>query len=267
MARIDELREIAKNRQRAVGRKIARIKRVQGAIVKGTEFDPRKSLSDISKMRSRDLESYIRRLNNFQSRSVQFYANRYGRPIPMQIIKSINKSQNIVNKSRTELEGIYRNIPVPGGGSGNTIGDMKSRRMKTMRGEANVPFNEPINLKNLSGAKAAVLIERRAMEQSSPKRFERAIRDYRRRVDTALKDMGEEDMRSRFDNLSDFEFYALWTTPGVLERMFTVYEEIKKKTKQSIDVDEFHEDFEESMSWAEGMFGGYNPKFGYGEVR
>jgi len=71
---LDDKRALVLRLQRNTGKKISRNKSQNGTLIAGTEFDPRKALADISKMRGRDLDAQIRRLTAFNDRSTQFVA-------------------------------------------------------------------------------------------------------------------------------------------------------------------------------------------------
>lgn len=64
---IQRLRDLAKKRHAAATKKVSRLKK-NDVHVSGTPLDPRKNAADISKMRTRDLQSYIRKLDSFTSR-------------------------------------------------------------------------------------------------------------------------------------------------------------------------------------------------------
>ena len=68
---IDRLRDLARQRHRAATNKASRL-RAKGVEVTGTNLDPRKNAGDIQKMRTRDLNAYINRLDKFVSRETKY---------------------------------------------------------------------------------------------------------------------------------------------------------------------------------------------------
>ena len=255
MARIDDLRALAKKRQRAVSNKISRIRTQVGAEVKGSTFDPRKSNDDISKMRSRDLERHIAKLNSFMNRKTQFVPGTANVALPRAKWQNVVRVQTPVNQLHNQLSAAFNNIPLPGNkpGSPNTIGLRKAMTMPTMQGDANQPFNvSSLDSRTVPSLEALDRLEKRALKQSSPGYAHRAVKGYRQRVDKALEAMSAEGTREEFNKLSDFQFYAMWGTPGigVFERIFSKYEEMQKRTVETIDSDDFGDDFRDVLEWA-----------------
>lgn len=68
---IQRLRELARKRHQAATRKVSRLKK-NDVHVSGTPLDPRRNAADIAKMRSRDLQSYINKLDQFTSRETNW---------------------------------------------------------------------------------------------------------------------------------------------------------------------------------------------------
>jgi hypothetical protein len=78
---LNELRSLARRREIAAQRKVARIKRNTGAIVAGTEFDPRRAKGSIDRYNSQQLKAYVAKLDSFVSRKTQFEGGYRGAPI------------------------------------------------------------------------------------------------------------------------------------------------------------------------------------------
>lgn len=123
---LSDLRSQVADLERRAGRKISRIKRQAGAIVAGSQFDPRKEKGRAAKMRRRDLESYARRLNTFVSRGTQFEAGVRGAPLPRQKFRQLEKvTDEAIRIAKSRIDP-FRNERLPGPGT-ETIGQRQDK--------------------------------------------------------------------------------------------------------------------------------------------
>lgn len=252
MARIDDLRALAKKRQRAVNNKISRIRNVAGAEIKGTSFDPRKPIGDISKMNSRQLSSYIKRLDKFQSRSNQFVGLAENEPAPRSEWNKFVKSQGIVDAVSQEYRRPIDATPLPDQPTGkhafiNTIGTQRAimNQERLMKGMANGVFRQGLPEPwEIRGRKALSILMSTAQKQSARGYLENRIKKNRETVGEALKKMGQfAEMQDEFDALTDYQFSILWERPGMMDQFFATYDLIKKMTADTLDKDDDLEEF------------------------
>jgi len=69
---IEQLRDLARKRHRAVTQKVSRLKRNNGVEISGTKKDPRKDPASFKKMNSIQLKAHINRLDTFVSRETSW---------------------------------------------------------------------------------------------------------------------------------------------------------------------------------------------------
>lgn len=148
---IKELRALVRQRHNAATSKVSRL-RQKGVEVGGTELDPRRAPADISKMRRRDLETHLRRLNGFVSRQTSFAAGSEGVLLPgakvQQLKNIIKRYENLGRKRDAPLS----NIQHPGAGADTNYTLANRQAMMTPNviragGTANNRPFAPANLK------------------------------------------------------------------------------------------------------------------------
>ena len=246
MSELDDLRALARKRQRAVGKKISRIRRQVGAEIAGTSYDPRKPSSNINKLNRNQLRSYINKLNAFQSRQNQYVQLSGNVPLPRKTWLAYVKPQEKVNKLANTLDKFINPISVVNNNPNdiNTIGLQKSmlgkKEYPRMTGAAMTPFrrSELLSYK-VKSAEAVGILTRNALKQSSPGFLKSQVKTFRKQVESALDKMaGSEEMKQSFNELSDFQFLALWERPGTFENFFARYEDMQKRTVETIDSDD-----------------------------
>lgn len=260
MSRVSELRDEAKRRRRAAQQKMSRIRITTGAEILGSKFDVITSLEKISRMDSRALARYIARVNLFIDRKNQFVSLAENKPLPRARWQQFVRSQRRVNELGNELSAAMNSQLLPGIPKGvedvseNTIGMRKAIRAPSMKGEGNKPFRmSDLDSRHIRSVNAVDILIRLAERQSSKGHLKRAIRGYRNRVDKVLDKMSEKQLKKDFHKLSDYQFYAIWDTPGLLEDFFQKYESMMKRSVDTVDSDVLADDFGEVLDWARNL--------------
>ena len=78
MSQLDNLRDMARKRMRAAGKKISYNRRINSIEIGGTPFDPRVPASRINRYNTQQLKALISRLDRFTARTTQYVATGEG---------------------------------------------------------------------------------------------------------------------------------------------------------------------------------------------
>jgi hypothetical protein len=234
--------ELAAKRARAadlekrVGRKWSRTKATTGAVVAGTEFDPRKGAA-VKTMRTRDVEAHIRKLENALSRKTQFVAGAKG-PLPRAAFNTYAKgAQAVRDKFANDLTPLA-NERLPGPGT-ETIG----QRQAKIRGKHPTAMNmgyvppvlEPFNIKN-----AESLIK---LTKSNKKRMTRKwAKDEHKRAQEEMGRMvgifNDPGLITDVQGLTYGQFDMIWNLTRFADAMSLGYHHIKAKLDSKEEVPE-----------------------------
>lgn len=95
---IHELRREARRREAAARRKIRRNAVEKGVHIEPTQFNPLRDRPAVNTMNSRQLRSYLKRLNKFTSRSTQFEAGVDGAPLPRDMVREYQRLERRRNQ-------------------------------------------------------------------------------------------------------------------------------------------------------------------------
>ncbi len=106
-----ELRAEAMMRTRQAGKKISRNKK-SGILLSGTQYDPRKSAKQISRMNSIQLKSYTEKVNTFLSRQTQFVGTVM-EPVPRALFERYKRYERDYNVKARSIEGMGKGKPPP----------------------------------------------------------------------------------------------------------------------------------------------------------
>lgn len=113
--RIGQLRETAKRLERNATRKMSRLRHGRNPVeLTGSKFDYRKGAKSIDTMRSRDLQSHIKRLQGFNNRTARFMPTAEGIAGPKEVNR-YEKAKRAVNRKREKLAEKFGDRPVAGG--------------------------------------------------------------------------------------------------------------------------------------------------------
>lgn len=209
---LDSKRAQAIKLQRNAGKKISRNKSAQGAIIAGSEYDPRKALADISTMRGRDLDAHIRRLTKFNSRQTQFVAGHEGAPMPRSDWQAYIAAQNGLNTKKKREHDSVANIPLPLGDE--TIGQRTAKMTPDHAGAGNPAVNpfRPVNRKAgdiVSNKKLKELTKKLRKQQGSKWDAEEhiATRDI---FSDMIGRIGAPELSDAVGKLSAKQFMMMW---------------------------------------------------------
>lgn len=210
---IQELRAYAIKRQRAVTNKISRTRRVNGAELSGTEYDPRKQREDIAKMNRRQLQSTINSYDRFTSRSTQFYGDAERRPITRNQWDRYKAAEARYNAASEARFAPFKDTTVPG--RNMTAAAYRASSRSEFPGMADAAVNDPYGTLNRAPGNIASVKRLDKLIADMKKRS--TARDYRERLDSSrdiadqmLTRIGNDDMAVDVSKLSSKQFEWLW---------------------------------------------------------
>lgn len=221
---------MARKRHKAATNKVSRL-RSKGVELTGTKYDPRKPPANFSKMRSRDLQNYIKKLDGFVSRGTQFVGDREDRPIPAKQwkgYKQVEAKRNVKREVRTQL---VKDVFIPE--SGLTAGERHELMDATKSQASNASVNiewKALDRKSSSirSAKSLAVLEKAIRKDLSPGAQNKKIADAKRTAQAIAKDMGDVELAERIRNLSKQNFWFLWNDTKFMRDLTLPYELHKK---------------------------------------
>lgn len=244
-ANIEELRALARKRHRAATQKASRL-RAKGVEVKGTKLDPRRNAADISKMRSRDLQSYISRLNSFNSRSTAYVQGATKTPLTgnkWQKYKALEKAVNQMNA--TPYDRIKDLFVSSLGMTVDQFQGMKPSHPITGNPASRAP-HLPINKssKGIPGDKqldALIRDMESKLSDSYTSKIEKRDRKIAREM---LRVIGDKQLQKDLRNMSSEEFNLLWSYTNFAEIASFDYEIAKRKLQDPKAIAQYNESFD-----------------------
>lgn len=140
---VQQMRQVAKARRQAATRKVARLERA-GLKVAGTAEDPRKGHTDINKMNSAQLKSYIGKLDKFTSRNNQYVRGNNGAPIQRSKWRSYKRLEAQYNSNADNAFEAVKDIRIDR--ANMTIGERQNMLgVREFPRAANPATNSPFN--------------------------------------------------------------------------------------------------------------------------
>ena len=229
MSEVERLRNEVKRRRQAVGNKIARTRRVSGANVAGSEFDPRRDPEVIKRYNTPQLRRYLADLNGFMARKNQFAAGDGGAPLPRNEVRVYEaKVDRFRNAGQRHMDTIGKQFIRPIGVTVEQFyGDRtKNRRLATV----NTPYGSAVkSVKGITSHKALKELEKKIDEMNSENFLGEKLAQGRRNVRKALDIMGRQEDIATIDTLSDYQFDVLWFGSPFAEIVFSNYDIIQER--------------------------------------
>lgn len=234
------LRAEAKRLERRTTRKIQRLYRERGAGIRGTRFDPRTGKSN--NYTKAQLESYIEKLQTFNSRKTQFVGLARNEPLPKDKWDKFDKKQKQHSENMSKAFSDFANVkvPVPDSSSKNgyKLGDRSlGEQLAAMRPKypvANSASNSAYDPKatkpnQVTSEKSLKKLEKNMDKKLSPAYLARARRDARKQFGQMVDMIGDQELRDKVGKLSDTQFDILWHMTKFSEATSLVYEMYKSK--------------------------------------
>ena len=225
-----ELRQLAARRTRAAGNKISRIKSQTGAIISGTEYDPRVSRAKLARYNSTQLRAYIERVNDFQNSNRQFVALADSTPAPRHLFRQYQRAEREANRQRAEALGKVADVVLPHGGTIRQQAGLFGRekwdrnmittsKTKPINREAN-QITSVANLRKLTNElKSEVTI--RSRDAALASKWEQARKMF--------NEIGDKELSAELEMLSDSQFETLWDYSNFASTLSINYSQMQAK--------------------------------------
>lgn len=261
MANINELRQLAKRRRQAATAKIARQRRVNGVEIAGTEFDPRLPPGAEAKMNSRQLRSYLNRVDRFTSRQTQFVPGDSGVPIPAdrwRVYKGLETAYKKAGEADMKAVGsmalpkVYGEMTLE-----QRMNTVVSKRITADGSAVNRPYMD-LNRQstNIKDAKALEKLIADMGGKTSAKYLPKKLKEGRKQLDDMMKIIGDKKLRAKARKLTDYQFNALWNYTKFATDVGQDYDVIKAgggSPKEQVDKtihDNANYNMERALEWA-----------------
>lgn len=200
-------------RHDAVTRKVSRTRRVNGAELAGTEYDPRKDRSTIAKLNRRQLETTLRSYNTFTNRKTQFYGDAERRPIKRSAWLAYKAAETKLNQASAARFGEFANTDVPG--RGMTAKQYRAATKSEFPRAADPAVNDPYaqfnrQPNNIASAKQLDKLVKDLNKRSTPAAHARLLNKGKSNATDMLDVIGDDTMKRAVRKLNKRQFEWLW---------------------------------------------------------
>jgi len=243
--RLNELREQAATLESRAARKISRNKSTKGVIIDGTPSDPRRNPAKVGRYNTRQLESYVKSLQTFNSRSTQFEAGVRGAPLPRQQWQKYKAGENAVRAQAAKVMEPVQDVRLPGPGStpkNIREGDETiAQRAAKIRGKHPTvtnqgylpPERQPKNIKDADSlAKLTKANAKRMTKTFQAKEHKRAREELKQMVAVFQDDV----LTNNIASLTKGQFDMLWNFTKFADALSLTYHHIQSKGKRKQDL-------------------------------
>lgn len=212
---IDDLRDEVQRRRSAATAKIRR-QRSKGVNLEGTKIDPRREVGVEKNYTKRQLESYLRELNSFTSRSTRIVPIAGGKFVTGDQWRRYKEAERRYNRRVNRAYGKVANLKIPNTGMTVAERDMtmgvNDRRVKAMRGTASRRLYEPSRLRpsQVASPEALEKLIRDMRKKTSSKWHETALKNQRKEMLAMAKTIGNKKLIKEAKSLTNEQFDTLW---------------------------------------------------------
>lgn len=252
------LRAEVQRKLKSVNNKIKRTQRTNGANISGTEFDPRRRSGIEKNYNAKQLNSYLAKLNDFMRRTNQFVSGARGAPIPRGKFNAYKKLEQEYSAAGAAHEASVGSLQLP-----EEYGDLTVRQHKGIAPESHGsavygPYRKYDRAaKDIKDAGALDKLSDNLKKMLKSSYLQGQISAGREQLERALTVMGEGEMIARVNELSDYQFDALWFGTEFAENVFDRYDLLKeredgtsKERYQDSAVESQLDDLDGLLQWA-----------------
>jgi hypothetical protein len=198
--------------RRAATRKISRVKMVHGALVSGTEFDPRRHTHVQEKYTTAQLNAYKSRLADFLSRSNQFVPDASKRPLPRSEFTEYKRQES---RYAATAGGVYeriKNVELPSGESiAQRLAKMDALHKHMHNTAVNTIFDPHVRKSADIASRAALRKLTKTMKQNTtPAAIRRKVKDARKQFAQMMDVVNMPELFDATKKLTNDQFIALW---------------------------------------------------------
>lgn len=210
---LEELRQLARARHRAVTRKISRLKQDAGVPVSGTKSDPRRDLSRVKRYTKSQLRAYVGQLNDFSSRSVQFVPSASKKPMQADLWKKYKNLERRYNQRVNAQFAKVQDVFLPA--VGQTIGERMAMITPAHRQLTNPAVNAPyrpseMQSRNVASERALKRLIAQKQNQLKASYRKKLVDDARSQFAKMADVINRRDLANDVSKLSDAQFEVLW---------------------------------------------------------
>lgn len=239
--RLNELREQANKLESRAGRKISRNKKTTGALIADTKHDPRRDPSKVSRYNTRQMESYVKSLETFNSRATQFEAGVRGAPLPRKAFQAYKAKENAVRKLAKDKMAPWMNQKLPGPGStptniregDETIGQRAEKiraKHPTVTNQGYLPpERQPKNIKDADSLTKLTKANQKRMTKKFQREEHKRAREELKQMVAVFQDDGLE---KNIMGLTKGQFDILWNFTKFADALSLTYHHIQAKGKK-----------------------------------
>ena len=252
---LERLRAEALAKHKAATRKISRLKTSKGAVISGTQYDPRKSPALLKRYTTPQLKAYLRRLEYFNSRKVQFVGDMRKRPVEQGTWTEYQRAEKKYHdRVRTEFERI-KDLKMPVGDQ--TIGDRMEQITPTQRGAYNPPVNAPYNPtqrkpRMITSESSMRKLTEDMLRKASPENRAKEIARDRETFTKMAELINEPGLAQAVNGLTANQFHLLWNYTGFANDWGLSYATMKNRLTER-DVGTGHEEMQIALREAHGL--------------
>lgn len=209
------LRKAALKSESLVSRKIKRMAAGDSGIdITGTEYDPRIGKERISRLSGDRLKSLIKKQEQFRRPSVGFYKGAMGSIVTRQAYRNYVESVKRINRQVTKEHSKYENIFIKP--LGMTAKERRAMYTPAHPVHGTEAYDGMKKLKiykpsQIVGTRGAKMITQRNRELTNEYLNGEMIRKARGYMNDMMDTVGDEELRYKFNGLSDKQFWFLWS--------------------------------------------------------
>lgn len=225
---IAELRRIVRQRHQDATKKISRMRRVNGVDVGGTRYDPRRKLENVKGYNRKQLTTYLRELETFQSRGTSFAVGGGGTILPMEKVREYNRLKRRwnarVDRKMKAIEGVFIE-PL-----GKTVKTRRAERSNegfagvgedaTNRVYAKIQ-RDPLKIRGEANLDKML---KQLRDRFEPGYDAKHLASQRKQFRQMAKAIGAgSELRKLVSKMSDYEFSLFWNETNAAESMGNIY--------------------------------------------
>lgn len=232
---LNALRARVRQEHRRATAKASRL-RAKGVEVTGTNYDPRRNLSNIKKYNRKQLESYSAQLSAFNSRSTSFEAGQGGAILPGAEVRRYRQVENKFNRIARKQYGKIADIPAFGRGMSIREADRLDRpSMRTRMGGMSVtrPYEETKrSMRGVTGPDALRQLTEDMERRLSKGYLPSKLSEQRRQFMAMMTEIGHIESVRDANKLTDEQFNVLFNyNTSILDEITRDYGFIKLRAQ------------------------------------
>lgn len=216
--------------RRAATRKISRIKNTHGAVVSGSEFDPRRSTKAPDRYTEKQLRAYASALSDFLSRDNQYVPDASKRPVPRREFVEYKRQEAKYRDTAGTIYDRIKNVELP---SGETI-SQRLAKMNVMHKQMHNPTVNTIfdphsrQSDDIVSRDALKKLTKAMRRDSSPSAIRRKVQQAREQFASMMDVINMPELFDATKGLTNDQFVALWNHTGFASAVSLSYQAAKK---------------------------------------